>query len=335
MRLKDNALYFPSIAVSDTPWLTHVLLYWDKLYSIFPTEFRFDGHPQAEFMAELRDEGLWEGVRPGLYLYEFKDFQKPFLEHVDSVRNRRSFQPLSAPQPSVPIHTEKLAHVAQGLVDRGLARDRGDFWYNVDAWVANLFMTFLAVGLGQVDQINAMPITDRKACQHLLSGGGFTASESGDRRGIRMNLLQEILPVPKRRVSLQEISRFKERYGVQAKALRQRIEKETIEISNIRHLADREEQHIIRKEALIKERQEVESAMKDFWPDVIFVSVATAAWALLPLLETSVSKQPWTYRGSAAGLASALYSAWRARQIKKNPHPLAYAVNYRRRIIRK
>lgn len=68
--MRTRVLYFPYIRVPETPWLTQMLLYWDEVSSIVPSDYI--GHPESlgTHMLGLVQEELVRQVVPGMIISE-------------------------------------------------------------------------------------------------------------------------------------------------------------------------------------------------------------------------------------------------------------------------
>src|SRR5262249_11927046 len=104
-------------------WLTQMLLYWDQVSSIVPSEFI----PKPEWLGTYRrglvQEELVFQVIPLKYLDEIPNFVDSFLAHVDGLgpegARRRT---LFARGKTSEIHIEKMGNIGYQLVRRRIAR---------------------------------------------------------------------------------------------------------------------------------------------------------------------------------------------------------------------
>jgi hypothetical protein len=119
--MRDNALYFPYINVPQSSWFTRVLLYWDQVSSIVPSEYIYHPEQLDPYMHELVTAGLVQQIIPLRYVDEVRCFEEAFLRYIDT-RMRRSGNRIehSTPRPTS-IHIEKLGNIGKELVDRRLA----------------------------------------------------------------------------------------------------------------------------------------------------------------------------------------------------------------------
>ncbi|HHT9131146.1 MAG TPA: hypothetical protein ACFYED_01530 [Candidatus Tripitaka californicus] len=81
--MADKVLYFPYIRVPENEWFTRVLLYWDEIGSIVPSEYIYRPEALGNYMIELLQSGLVRQVFPGDYTHKIPKFEEAFLELID------------------------------------------------------------------------------------------------------------------------------------------------------------------------------------------------------------------------------------------------------------
>ncbi len=167
--MRCKALYFPYINLPDDDWLYLMLLYWDQLSSIVPHEYVYNPEKLSPHMSTLIKEGLVNPVIPQDFIHDVEDFGEPFLGFVRR-RVRRTQLRNPATTQRIPIHVEKLGQVADELVELNLATRTRYPWYEVDSWVANAFMSYLASVIGSLPEVDSAPITNDASCFRLLAG---------------------------------------------------------------------------------------------------------------------------------------------------------------------
>src|SRR5579863_2772455 len=80
---RNRALYFPYINVPTIPWFTQALLYWDKVLTIVPETF--DEHfSVSAYTKEVIGQGLVESLHPAALIYALPNFERSFLQLLDS-----------------------------------------------------------------------------------------------------------------------------------------------------------------------------------------------------------------------------------------------------------
>jgi hypothetical protein len=256
--LRDSALYFPYIDIPQEQWVWRILLYWDRLKSIVPSEYVHKPALHSRFMQELRDSGLVEPVMPGR-VARGVDLAAHFIPYVTA---RLAAHPISSNGQRVRIHIEKLGDLGDQLVDLRLATRDGDPWFMVDHWVAAAFMTFLAQFLGALPKVNAAPITPDPTLFALLSDNTRDIAEIAETRQV---ILQRVMPLPKGPVTLKQVLKFRRQYGDLLCGLRRMVELECLELIRISD----PELRSARKRKLVSELEtrarEIDKAMRPSW----------------------------------------------------------------------
>jgi hypothetical protein len=223
--MAHNAIYFPYINIPPNPWLFRMALYWDRLDSIVPYEYIAEPEQLAPGMRSLISSGLVGQIQPGMYANELASYYPGFVEHARKwLRNRNGDLGGLFSR----IHIEKLDSFKDGelfslkrdLEDVGVAVDDNYPWVKMPTPLADDFMAYLAAALGQVDELDAVPITNSNAMGVSLSPTPAAI--------LRNALLEELLPIPadSAELTIDSVLAFKERYGQGASRLRDRLEQE-------------------------------------------------------------------------------------------------------------
>jgi hypothetical protein len=205
--MRTKALYFPYINIPEDDWLYLMLLYWDQLSSIAPSEAFYDRRRLLPHMSTLMKEGLVYFIEPQNFIENKDEFAKPFMGFV-----RRSVRTSKIPVREnalerFPVHVEKLGPVADELVSMGLATSSDYPWYVMDRWVADSFTAYLASFLGSFPEVNSAPITNSEICFRLL--GGYPRKAVRERTIQRYEILKNILPFPKDELRLDKVIKLK------------------------------------------------------------------------------------------------------------------------------
>jgi hypothetical protein len=233
--MKSRVLYFPYIRVPESSWLTQTLLYWDRLSSIVPYEFIHKPESLGPYMQSLLQEELVVQVMPGAHIYEIPGFFDSFNAYIDKLeaeiedRRKRFSQ-----GETFRIHIEKLGDIGEMLIQRGLASQYRYPWYDVERDTAHDFMSYLAFCLGQVESINSVPMTDDNNYLGRFTGAGVpSVSIQTQLESLRIQVLNEVLPVPNHSITPAKIRAFKDRHQNELGEFRRRVERELVEASNI------------------------------------------------------------------------------------------------------
>lgn len=74
--MADKVLYFPYIRVPGNEWFTRVLLYWDEIGSIVPSEYIYRTEVLGNYMIELLQSGLARQAFPVITRIRFLNLKK-------------------------------------------------------------------------------------------------------------------------------------------------------------------------------------------------------------------------------------------------------------------
>jgi len=122
--MADRVLYFPYIRVPENRRFTRVLLYWDQVGSIVPSEYVNDPGGLGRYMAALVKEGQVKPVTPRTYIHRVPNFAESFLKMIDDnpvIKGRRGIA--LQKQETFTLHIEKFSPLVYELRDMGLARE--------------------------------------------------------------------------------------------------------------------------------------------------------------------------------------------------------------------
>lgn len=311
--MRAKALYFPYINLPENDWLYLMLLYWDQLSSIVPSEYVYDRSQLLPHMSTLMKEGLVDFIEPQKFIENKDDFGEPFLAFVKRRVKTSRMQVGENVLERFPVHIEKLGPLADELVRMNLATSADYPWYEMDRWVADAFMAYLASFIGSLPEINSAPITNNEICFRLL--GGYPRKTVRERTIQRYEILRSIMPFPKNGLSLGKVIKFKEKYHSELSRFRDHIEGLSIDLSNLTDPEDRDQRGEITLRELKQEIDEIASRMRETWHEVLFLDV-------LPILGA----------GGPLSLPTAIYQSIERRRNRQLLHnyPLAYGALLKR-----
>jgi len=329
--MADKVLYFPYIRVPENEWFMRVLLYWDEVGSIVPSEYIYHPDSLGTYMRELVRAELVKQVFPGDHINEIPEFTNAFLGLIDNNQQivERRHVALEH-QETFRIHIEKFGYkLADQLCDRGLAQKAKYPWYEVEKITANLFMAYLASVLGKLKNLQMDPMTDyieslsvfSKSPEIILNSAALVNQ-------LRMGVIEGILPAPAGGVEVKELASFKYRYFDLLSRLRRRIESSLLEISFISDLESRNKKISLLKDELKEEISELRARMRERkWPQIVFGSLCGLLAAAIPGAEAVSTGDVTSALKTLPGLVVAIYSAYSGakdqREILRSP--LAYA----------
>lgn len=265
--MKNKVLYFPYINVPNSAWFTRMLLYWDEVGAIVPHDFIENPEKLGEHTRSLVQECLVKQVIPHDHLYNIPSFRDSFLKYIDSLENniierrRTSFKKGY----SSDIHIEKMDGLEYELRDMGLAQEYHHPWWFIEVDTGREFMAYLAATLGKLPNLQLDPISDDiEHLQHFLYSSRDEKSAHKKISNLRLEILEDIFPSPKEPLKAIEISNFKEKHSGKLKAFRIRVEKEIIDIADIKNEELRKRRLELFKEESKDAIKEIVEAMKNY-----------------------------------------------------------------------
>ena len=225
---KSRALFFPYIRLPDSAWVRKVLLYWDEIAAIIPGDLADDSDAFDPFTRDLLATGLVRRRRPEVHAVGLSGFETNFLKVVDQEALGHAGEP---GEPWLDVHLSKLGHsLLDALGERGLATREpkmrhGDVWVEMEPQTAMLLSAYLAVLMRDDRNGRFDPVT--YSDQALAAFGRIRGKESEHyRSAVRMELIQQVLPVPSPGVGLESLSEFKQEFGAQLVRFRSRLERD-------------------------------------------------------------------------------------------------------------
>ena len=306
-------------------WFSRTLLYWDEIGAIVPYEYFEQPEELGPYMQDLLQEELVIPINPGAYLWQLSNFAKAFTNHLE-------LNPIKSLAPKylwVKVHMEKLQELGKELCEKGLAskdeKHEYSSWYLVEPTVADKFMTYLAVVLGQMQEDKKFyPITENPSnFDYFLQG-----YEPEDLVPIRRQLLEKVLPAPSGNIEPATIAEFKDKYRGELSRYRRLIEEKASELSIIKDKNDRDYRTEQVGTMLREEVKELESRMKEEkkWPRISLGNFCILGGSSISACKAIIDKD---YRfGLAAATLSmlpAVISAFKGSNIVLDDKPLAYA----------
>jgi hypothetical protein len=332
--MADSVLYFPSIRVPETEWFTRVLLYWDSVGTIVPTEYLHDPQFLRPYTAGLRDYGLLKTVTPEVgVVWEVPNYYESFLRLVDSLGLGKDHIALADRQ-TVRIHVDKIGHgLASALVERGLGThlsgQEWDAWFEVEKHTGNLLMAYLAAILGQKQEQRMDPITDSADCLEAFTrlplGDGVVESRLYP---IRTEILAELLPAPKEPVLPGKLAEFKGRYRDLLTGFRTAVEERVISAAAIEDPELRARSVDLMKRELKGQLEEITRRMQEHsWHRIGFGTLLAVVAGGVGLAGAAVTGGTLAIGGTSLGLVSAVYDAFRGARRPGDllARPMAYA----------
>jgi hypothetical protein len=336
--MADKVLYFPSIRPPENEWFTRVLLYWDQVGTIMPTESEAHTFTRPYTRALIREK-LLVPVSLGNDFW-YVDAAGHFAAFVDLVKRdplHVKDQPAGGHQ-WAKVHLDKIGlPLAGALRFEGLVKEpvpqADSAWVEVEWRTAHLLMAFLAAVLGKDERVGMDPVTDSatamQAFTALPEGNG---SVDTDPEPIRYTLLRDILPAPAAGIEPAELAQFKADHRSLLNNFRIRVEDAIIVCARETDLRLRDLEIANARRKLKAELDEVEGRMRERrWPMAArgALGVAIAALGLADIAVTG--GLGFSLAASSLGLAASVDGAFQGRRRSDIfQSPLAFAALARR-----
>lgn len=290
--MRNKVLYYPYINVPRSNWFTRILLYWDEVGAIVPYDFIEDPNRLDKHMQSMVRAGLVTQVIPGEHLDKIPNYVGAFVRYLNSFgkeldSRRKSFKrALLKSHNTSRIHIEKMDKIGNVLEYMGLAKTEDSYWYDVEIKTGREFMSYLAATLGNLEELNFIPITDK--LKHLEN---FVTSSSPDLEAekkvakLRLYVLEDLFPAPAHPLTASEIKDFKDEHGEKLIKFRNSVEQEITLIADINDPALQKRRLDLFKERTKNEIEEIKSHMvnKNFI-QVVFSKFCTIVASLSPVL---------------------------------------------------
>ena len=316
-------LYYPYISIPNAAWLTQAILYWDGLATIVPVEYLKYPNRFSSFARDMVKMGIVNAILPEEYAYSNYDKYMLFLEYIE--KNREQFL-LETPNDKdrvtkqYNLHSGKLGYIGSELVRMGVAKRIDSEWYETKESFAMLFMTFLAILIGQ--EKNYIPMTDSyRGMSVLFDVDNSIPSRAAKsiRSDTRNSILDHLLPVPTGTTDVLELLRFKELYHDELLRFRRHIESFIISQEQI----PEEFRKASAKAFLLDSKDEIKGHMGYFHAPKIDFGTLIAA---LPSVYSAV-------KGNSAGAALGIIPIvgeliWNRDRKTNHKKTLAYAALY-------
>lgn len=313
--MEANALYFPYISVPKSTWFTRILLYWDKVGAIIPSDYIYKPEALGEHTRSLIERGLVNQIFPGDYLNSIPQFVSSFEDYLNGLgtdldQRRRMFQNNN----TFRIHMEKMGPIEDLLREQGLASVERYPWFNVEANTADEFMAYLAGCLGQLTEIRSIPITDNESNLDVLIKSQSNASSIDKERNIlRMEILKRVFPAPNYPLTAEQIENFKMNHGDKLRCFRRDVEREILSVAELQDPSRRAERLRLFEDEVQERVEEIQRALKESgYGDTILGKLCTVIGAI-----------PGAHY--VFGLANAIYGAFGKKNEPTPASPIAYA----------
>jgi hypothetical protein len=221
------------------------------------------------------------------------------------------------------IHVEKGDELIRQLTSYGLAitENNDPNWCLMEASTGNEFMSYLAACLGELREIDSIPITDTiHSFEDFILSGSTDIHIETKLRELRLSVLDELFPFPLRPISIDELLSFKVRHGDKLSRFRNSIEQELVRIADISDAQLRQRAIELLKTDYNMQIEDIKENMRVFgWDRFVFGKLFSII-APLPGISSIFS------------LISALYNAFSSPRTDFSRSPLLYAAIAQKRL---
>lgn len=332
----DRILYYPYIAVPNTKWLTHALLYWDEVASIVPSDYFNRPELHDPHMLELVRSNLVRQLPPLDEMGAPAGFENGFIEIVEEFLRNTTADERRAGKRFVRIHSEKMFYrIYTELCNRGIARKSDGPWYEVEERISLCFMLYLAAYVGKRD--NYTPITDRRIplvhpVPYYKDRAIINVDQMQRRRRNRTIVLHGLLPVPKGNISLEGIVKFREKYGTQLKKFRSEIEVFLLDLETYpTYQVDERIMHFVNSKSI--EIEELTRKMDESW-GLTWLDIIKATSILSSFIQTVADNTALSYTNAASSAITGVHDLIKGKGKGTGEilnKPFAYAALYQRK----
>lgn len=358
-----RGLYYPFINIPEGNWLNQSLLYWDELSCIAPEEFVYDIGKFQRHMQDYIRAGLVIPLDPAELIYshdtgyfvdgflKYLDQESKFIHLREAIKNGESCN-------YVNIHLEKIDFLIEVFKEMGFVRKIGRRWVEVEASVAEEFMTYLAFTMGMTTDyepvttedggfLSKINIPNQKIVKGRAYDLGNYQSEirdyhiqndhlraDDDKTKARDKIITNLLPAPQGTIDVREIIDFKEKNYDRLSVFRDFVEKFLISYESLPENLKKNELTSFLTEAEEMKTDLIGAMNHVGWKSLGIYDYALYAVSLVPMIQTIITKNTLS---AAIGLStmglSILKTISNSRReiVKLNEKPLAYVVNASRR----
>ena len=231
----NNVLYFPYINVPESNWFVRMLLYWDEVATIIPSDFAKNPDLLEPYTRDLLRENLITQIFPGGYIMGIPNFDSAFINYILSLgeKNIKKRRKDYIYGHTYKVHMEKINSIYHFLNELKLANKADYPWYNVEAKTALDFMYYLASTLGKDSNLNFIPITNQKAKLNYVIPNSDIKTHSINIKKTRIKILNNLFPSPAEKISINTILDLKQKYNDELQTFRRYVEREVLTIVSL------------------------------------------------------------------------------------------------------
>lgn len=211
-------IYYPTIKLPQNTWLKQTLLYWDQVATIVPLRFHTEKSCNRENLLfkdptikYLVDENAYRAIwADRAFMYNHDEHRK-MVEEFFNIINSPEYISFIGPNDKWKIDSEIFADkilndTLEHLKEKKLAKEN-NYRYFLERKTALLYMSLLAKYLADIESTLTTPATDIECYRDFIY---FPPNVIKKKHCFGL-ILNKILPIPNRNVSLKDIIEFKKR----------------------------------------------------------------------------------------------------------------------------
>lgn len=267
-------LYYPTILVP-LRWLKWAILYWDKVSSIVPHDWKNElllkysrNKESYKVMKFLEGEGEFEFTRPDSLFHQTRDWGtvKAFKTELKEIVNSPQFQSKInknwRKNPIWRIHWDKISNrIYEFLREKELAEEdkQNNNWILVEENASLIYMALLAKYLADVNLDYTIPGTDWQEYETMI----YESSDINNGFPSLNAKFLDVLPVPRDDASINDILKFKKKRKDELLHFREVMDELQREISHAESEKEIKQLVVQYKERIKREVSKLKEAMKD------------------------------------------------------------------------
>lgn len=229
--INRTVLYYPTIDIPNKQWIRQAVFYWDNISSIVPQEW--DDNSLVAYSEDidfLMNNKIFKPIRPEKLLMDGgsnigSEIEDELQGIITSEEYRRFLGPKENWVFNSRVHQDKISGFAirilqrHNLVKEEPIREDNTHWFLFENETSLLYMSLLARYLSEIDKDYVLPSTDVEIFKEFT----YTPLQRDKRFVVAEALFNNILPVPKADVPIEDVIGFKVDYRDELLKFRKRV----------------------------------------------------------------------------------------------------------------
>jgi len=331
-----NSLYYPYISVPDNLWLRRAILYWDTINPIVPYTIQKD-IPKNHISKELEKYGLLDFIRPEEYYGRSNsdDFSQDYINIVTNENFLTRIGPPGKRKYTEYIHEDKFCYRLLDDIKKIKLFIRDGDWLYFEKNAGKIYMGHLASYLAKLLHLD--PVTDKIGYRK----GFITAqlSPSSNTEIFPSLILEGLLPVPKKKVPVKAIVKFRDKHRVELLSFRKSLRETITTLESIKNDAELKRQLDCIKDNLQHQSLLLDSKLHEDKIDTVYGTLETTfnlkKPEILTTLGVSISSAPISAIGFGAyammSIGKEIYKGIKRRNSILQANPYSYYLNVKKK----